>query len=516
MRRCCCSSSAAAPAGPFRCATSGPGWRPSSAPSPCCSPTSRSRRRAKLHGSWDVLGHPGRIRSARRELRAAALPESTRPAHVRSNRGTVTHNVLDDLLAGPRARRAGPGGWRPSPRIWRPLLVAVVLSAVAVVRSPGVLIGAGTAAGRRPAARPGSVDLLSGLPRQLARRRAGHGAPLPSYLPVLGVFAAPLLGSVDLLLRLCFALAVPLAFLSAYISAGSTWLGSWRPVVALAWALLPAGVAAAGGWPDLDPGCAAAGSAGRAAYVRALALARAGVSGLRPVVVASALIGLVAAFAPTAYLMAAVGCVVAWFVAGCPRWAVRAGLVPLLVAAGFVVLWAPRAIASPWLLLTDLGSDRSQPDHAGRAGPRALPRWSGRARMAGHPAAGRALFVPDSGMPGSGHHWSPQRLPASALAAIAWLPALAAALWSGEVAVRVWPGQPVLMVSAVLLLALTAVVIRPGRSSGLSGPAWSSPSLCSSSGGGSPRSRSRRHRRRVSRRWSRSPRPPTSGPVRSS
>ncbi len=34
---------------------------------------------------------------------------------------------------------------------------------------------------------------------------------------------------------------------------------------------------------------------------------------------------------------------------------------------------------------------------------------------------------------------------------------------------RVWPGQPVLMVSAVLLLALTAVVIRPGRSSGLSG-----------------------------------------------
>jgi GT2 family glycosyltransferase len=428
----------------------------------------RAQARAKIQGCWDVLGHPGRVLAVRRTLADAALPESTRPSHVRSNRGTVTHNMLDDLLAGQRARRTSAGGWRPARRLVRPAVAFLVLATLSLLRSSEVLFGAGTLRGGGLLPAPSSPDLLGAYLASWHDVGLGTGAPLPPYLGILAVAGLPAFGSVDLVLRLAFGLAVPFAFLSAYLSAGPTLLGPWRLVVSLTWALLPAGAAATGDGRISTLAVLLLGPPAARAFVRALTCARAGLPVRRDVVVASALMGLLAAFAPLAFLLSALGCLIAWPLARCPLWALRGGGTPLAAGAAFLALWAPRLLASPWLLLADLGRTDQSLAEPGAAVLGLSPGGPAGLWWPGVPL----LVVTLATAVWNVRSWGPLSAALGAcvaLAAIAWLPSLAARTWSAEVAGRVWSGQSLLLASALLLGALATLVNRPGRGSDFGG-----------------------------------------------
>lgn len=421
---------------------------------------------AELAGAWDVLGHPRRVRAGRRRLRAAASVASTRPAHVRAYRGAVVHGVLDDWLAGPRARRR-QSGWRPSPRVWRPALLTAILVAAAALREPGTLFGSGTLRGGGLLPAPGSGELLGGYLGSWHDVGLGTGAGLPPYLPILAVAGLPLLGSVDLGLRLAFGLAAPLAFLSAYLSMGPTRFGPWRTVLAVVWAFLPAGVAAAGDGRISTLALLLLAPPTARAATRALVAARAGRAGIRPTIVAGVLLGLTAAFAPTGYLVTAVAAIVAWLVAGCPRWALRTGGPALILGGFFAVLWVPRLVAAPWLLLTDLG--RTDPTLGAPSAPvwGLSPGGPGAVWWAGVPLLVVAVLA------ALGARTGRARLVVVAacltLALVAWLPAAARALWPPAAAERAWPGQLLMLASAALAVSVASLANRPGRRAELVG-----------------------------------------------
>ena len=426
--------------------------------------------RAKLAGSWDVLGHPGRIRAARRTLKAAGLPESIRPDQVRAYRGAVVHGAIDDWMAGARAGNSRIWGWRPTRHTWRVAGVAGVLALLSLIRAPGVLFGAGTLRGGGLLPAPDTGALISGYLSSWHDVGLGTGSALPPYLAVLAAAGVPFLGTVDLLLRLLFGLAVPLAFLSAYASLGSTRFGPWRWVIAVTWALLPAGVAAGGDGRISTLAVLLLGPLALRSLVNVLAEARAGAPAQRPVLVAGVLLGLTGCFAPTMLLLVAIGCTVAWLVAGRPRWALRRGSATFGIAALFLLPWLPRLVRAPWLLLTDLG--RTDP---GLTRPAAAmlglsPGGPGVLWWAGVPLA-VATVVAAVAYRAS---WRPALVVAVAclaLAGLAWLPQLAERVWSAQVAERVWLGQPLLLVTGALLLVLGWLSNRAGRGAERSGMA---------------------------------------------
>ena len=201
---------------------------------------------AEIAGAWRVLGHPGRIHRARRSLRQPPGRDLTRPEHVRASRGAALAHSLDGWAAGSR-RTSARTWWPPPSRIWHPLAIAGALALAAFVRDPGALLGAGTLRGGGLLPAPGAMDLLDGYLASWHPARFGSALPMPAYLPLLSAASVPFLGSVDLVLRLAFGLAVPLAFLSCYASLGQAWTGRHRVAMSLAYAVLPAGVAAMGG-----------------------------------------------------------------------------------------------------------------------------------------------------------------------------------------------------------------------------------------------------------------------------
>ena len=309
---------------------------------------------AEVAGAWGVLGHPRRLRRARHRLRRAPVTDVRRPPHVRARRGATLSHSLDSWSA------AGGGSparvwWPPPARVWHPLALAGALALAAFVRDPGHLLGSGTLRGGGLLPAPGGVDLVSSYLASWHDARFGAGVPLPVYLPLLAGASVLTLGSTDMLLRVLFGLAVPLAFLSCYLSIRPIVTARQRIPMALAYALLPAGAAAvAGGRISTVAVLLLAPPTARLVVV-AFRRARTGVGGIRPALAAGTMLGVLVAFAPSVYVVALLAAVLVWLGLRCARWPLRTGLTILGVAGVFLVLWAARLLAAPWLALSEVG-----------------------------------------------------------------------------------------------------------------------------------------------------------------
>jgi GT2 family glycosyltransferase len=417
---------------------------------------------AEVAGAWDALGHPVRIRSGRRALRRAPVRGDTRPAHVRATRGAVLGHSWDAWTAATRDPDRPRTGWRLPRSTWQPLAVAAVLAAAALVREPGQVFGSGTLRGGGLLPAPGGWDLLTGYLASWQDTRFGAPTVLPAYLPLLAAASAPLLGSVDLLLRVLVGLAVPLAFLSAYASIGPILVGRHRTALALAWSLLPAGVAAMSGGRLSTVALLLLGPPTARLIVRALQHARANGPGIRPAVAAGVLLGTLAAFAPLAYLLVALAGLVAWLTLRPAAGVVRAGVLIAAVSGLFLALWAPRALLAPWLLLSDLGrTDPTLSDPGpwvwglAAGGPTSVA-W------AGVPLLLVALLAVVVLTP-TARMLTALLVALALLAVVAWQGAVVGALWSGQEAAALWPGQPLVLASGLLALLLARVASRRGR-----------------------------------------------------
>jgi GT2 family glycosyltransferase len=432
---------------------------------------------AELRGALDVLAHPGRVRAGRRALRRPPVSDTSRPAHVRAPRGAALNHSLEQWLAG-----VGPGsgvdrGRLGLPRrVWQPLLVAAALAAAALVRDPGQLIGAGTLRGGGLLPATGAVDLLGDYLTSWQDVRFGVPTAQPAYLPILAAASVPLLGSVDLLLRLLFGMAVPLAFLSAYASIGTQPVGRSRPMLvghqrialALAWAMLPAGVAAMSGGRISTLALLLLGPPTARLLAAALLQARRVGTGIHPAISAGTMLGIVSAFAPLTYVLVVAAALVGWLALGMPRWAVRTGLVTLAVAGGFLVLWLPQALTAPWLLLSDLGrNDVSLGDPApwpvglSPGGPSSTA-WAGLPLLA-------AAVVAVVARTRTARMLAALTAALLLVAAVGWIPLLVSAVWPAVDPAGLWHGQLLLIAGGLLVVLLARAATarvrgaRPGR-----------------------------------------------------
>jgi GT2 family glycosyltransferase len=421
---------------------------------------------AAFGGAWDVLAHPRRLHRARASVRRPPVTDLPRPPALRAPRGAVLGRALDGwTAAAPDRARSAPR--RLPRRFWPPLALVAGLALLSLVRDPGTLLGAGTVRGGGVLPAPSALDLLGGYLDSWQEARFGVPTGQPAYLPLLAAASVPLLGSVDLLLRLMLGLTVPLAFLSAYASAGPGLVGRHRTSLALAWSLLPAGVAAAG--------------AGRISTVALLLLApptarlvadclrraRDGQRSIRPAIAAGTVLGATSAFAPYAGLLVLLAGPVAWLLAGRPRWAIRAGVVLAGCTVVFVGLWGPRVLRAPWLLLSDLGRNdptlvSPQPWVAALSpGGPAAPGWEGLALVV--LAVGLVVVLAPRG-----RHLVGLVIALALAALVAWTPAAVAQLWPQAPPGALWPGQPLLLAGGILLVVaahLVAVGQAPGRPS---------------------------------------------------
>ena len=186
------------------------------------------------------------------------------------------------------------------------------MALAAFLREPGQIFGTGTLRGGGLLPAPGAVDLLTGYLHGWHPVRFGTPVPMPAHLPLLAAASLPTLGSVDMLLRLAFGLAVPLAFLSCYASLGPGVVGRNRIPMALCWAVLPAGVAAMGGGRISTLAVLLLGPPTARLVVRAMRPPGAGAGGIRPAIAAGTMLGVVVAFAPAVYVAAVLGALVGW------------------------------------------------------------------------------------------------------------------------------------------------------------------------------------------------------------
>ena len=411
---------------------------------------------AELAGAWDALAHPRRLRHARRAVRCPPVVDLPRPEHARARRGAVLGHSLDAWAAASRRRTR-----RPAPRIPQaallPLGIAAGLAAAAIVRDPGALFGSGTLRGGGLLPAPTAGQLVAAYLDSWQEVRFGVPSGQPAYLPILAAASLPLLGSVDLLLRLVFVLAVPLAFLSAYTSLGAA--ARQRTSLALAWALLPAGVAAAGAGRISTVGLLLLAPPTARWVHEALVRARADDPALRPAIAAGTLLGLTSAFAPYAGLLVLAAGLIAWLATRRPRWPVRSGVVMAACTLAFVALWAVRVARAPWLLLSDLGrNDPSlvapQPWLPGLSpgGPTALS-WTG----VGLVVLAVALVVV---VAPRGRALAGLVAALALLLLVAWTPSLVALVWPDLPAGSIWPGQPLLLAGGLLAMTVAHVVGR--------------------------------------------------------
>jgi GT2 family glycosyltransferase len=422
---------------------------------------------AELAGAWDVLVHPRRLHRARATVRRPPVHDLTRPAQVRAPRGAVLGHALDAWAAA-APRRARTRQLHIPRRVWVPLALAAGLAVLSLARDAGIVIGSGTVRGGGLLPAPSATGVIGSYLDSWQEARFGVPSGQPAYLPLLALASLPLLGSVDLLLRLVLGLAVPLAFLSAYVSIGPRFVGRNRISLALAWALLPAGVAAAGAGRISTVGLLLLAPPTARLLADALLRARDGDRALRPAIAAGTLLGATSAFAPYAGLLVLVIGLLAWAVARFPRWPVRTGVVVIACTAVFVGLWGVRVLRAPWLLLSDLG--RNDPSLAtpgpwlaglSPGGPTA-PGWVGVALVVLVVALVVALAP-------RGGHLAGLMIALALAALVAWTPAVTSVLWPDAPQGSVWPGQPLLLAGGVL--AVVAAHLAAGRDEpGRAGP----------------------------------------------
>lgn len=432
---------------------------------------------AELRGAWDVLGHPGRVRRGRRRARRPPVVDLTRPPDLRAHRGLVTSRAFENWRS-TMLRAWRPSGGRRVAVASRVVVLVAVLALAALARDPGPLLGSGQIRGGGLLPAPGAMSLLADYLNSWHDVRFGSPDAQPAYLAVLAGLSAPVLGSVDLVLRLAFTLAVPLAFVSAYASLRDGPDEPYRTSLALGYACLPAGVAAAGAGRISTLALLLLGPVTARWAWTAMRCARDPGVGIRPAIAAGCLLGITASFAPLAWVLAAVVGALGWAWLRFARWPVRSGLVVLGVAGVFVGPWAARAAGHPWLLLTDLGrndANLTSPDPfvwgLSPGGPGAVA-WAGAPLLAA--ALAGVLIVPS-------------RRALGALAAalglmlgVAWTTPVVRAWWPDVDPRSLWPGQLLLLAGALLLgLAgsLAAVLVgrlasQPGRAHRAVTAAW--------------------------------------------
>ncbi len=415
---------------------------------------------AEIAGAWQVLGHPRRLRRTRRRLRRPPVTSLQRPAQARTLRRAALSHSLD--RADSSERRSVRRAWLPLPAfIWQPLLIAGALALAALVREPSQFLGSGTLRGGGLLPAPGAMDLVRDYLSSWHEARFGTGVPLPAYLPLLSVASVPLLGSVDLGLRLVFGLAVPLAFLSCYASLGAHQVRPrQRSLTSLAYSLLPAGAAAMGAGRVSTTAVLLLGPPAARLIVKAVAGARAGARGVRPAIAAGTMLGVVVAFAPSVYLIAVVASLAGWLAVRA-RWPVRTGVIVLVIAGLFLVLWAPRVVRSPWLALAEVGVNDPS---LGIPGPTLwglAPGGPTSIAWAGAPILGVGLLAVL--VTGFSARAVSLLLGALGLAvAAAWWQPLARAAWPELGTGMLWPGVPLLLAGALIVLLASAGADRTG------------------------------------------------------
>jgi GT2 family glycosyltransferase len=426
---------------------------------------------AETSGAWRVLGSPARIHRVRRSVRRPPVGDLRRPAHVRASRGAALSHSLDSWAAGRRGP-SSPTWWPPPARVWHPLAIAGALALAVLVREPGQLLGAGTLRGGGLLPAPGATDLLTGYLASWHPARFGTALPMPAYLPLLSAASIPFLGSVDVLLRVAFGLAVPLAFLSCYASLGpASSVGRHRIPMALAYSVLPAGVAAMGGGRVSTLAVLLLGPPTARLLTRALSRARNGSPGIRPALAAGTMLGVLVAFAPSAYVLVALAALVGWIGTRLARWPVRTGLVILGVSGLFLALWVPRVVGAPWLALSELGvNDPSlgtpAPNVWGLApgGPTSVP-WAGLPLVVvAILAVGVARF--------SSRSLVLLATAAGLLAGAAWVDPVARSVWPELGVGMLWPGVLLLVAGALLALLVARVAAETGRVGTVLSVAW--------------------------------------------
>lgn len=429
----------------------------------------------EVRGLVDVLGHPRRWRDARARWRVSGR-FLTRPPELRAPRWAVARHAWDSWNAASpaAARRARPTSVAAPGWPWLFPAVVVVLTVAALIANSQLLLGPGSIQGGGLLPAPGSGELLASYWRDWHGVGFGSSRAAPAYLPLLGLCAIPLFGSVDLLLRLLLGLYVPLAFVSAYLGLGGRWPAAQRLALATAYAWLPAGLAASAsgrlstvalgllGPPTVRVLWAALGAAG--------SVRRASWAGL--------LAGVTVSFAPAAWLLLA-GAAAAQLIrnrrAGTDlgrRWAVGLSCAALVNA-----LWLPELFAHPSLALFEVGVN--SPGLLGSAGrgwvlglsPGGLgapPWWAGipllllalgAAGQAGTAPALRSLWVAIGG------------LAAAAVTSLPKLPMPWATAANGQ---HPWSGQWLLLAGAALILTIGLLASTTGAGGVRlwSGPRW--------------------------------------------
>jgi GT2 family glycosyltransferase len=415
---------------------------------------------AEVAGAWGVLGHPGRLHRARRRLRRAPVTDLRRPPHVRARRGVTFTHSLDSWSA------AGGGSparvwWPPPARIWHPMAVAGTLVLAAFVREPGQFLGSGTLRGGGLLPAPGAVDLVSAYLASWHDAGFGTGVPLPAYLPLLAGASVVTLGSTDALLRILFGLAVPLAFLSCYLSIRPIVSARQRIPMALAYALLPAGAAAtAGGRVSTLAVLLLAPPTARLVVV-AFTRTRGGVRGIRPALAAGTMLGIVVAFAPSVYVVAVIVALLVWIGLRFARWPLRTGLTILGTAGLFLVLWSPRLLSAPWLALSEagvndptLGNPQAWVWGLDPGGPNSVT-WAGVPLVV---IAGLAVLVARLSAPAVALLAGAAAL----LAAGAWLQPLGVRAWPDLAVGMLWPGVPLVLAGGLLVVLVATGASRSG------------------------------------------------------
>ncbi len=406
---------------------------------------------AEVAGAWQVLGRPRSIRAARRRLRRPPVTDLRRPPHVRARRGVALGHGLDLWSA---SRLTAARRWWPMPAaLWRPLLIAAALVVASVIRSPGQFLGSGTLRGGGLLPAPGAIALLGEYLSSWHGTRFGTPLPLPAHLPLLAAASTPLLGSVDVLLRLAFGLAVPLAFLSCYASLGPRIAPRTRLLAALGYSALPAGVAAAGAGRISTLAVALLAPPTARLVARALGIGGHRPYGIRPTLAAGTMLGVLVAFAPLVLPLALVSALLAWVLLGFPRRPVRPALLVLGIAALFLVLWTPRLLVAPWLLFSEFGV--ADPALA-EPGPQVWGLSPGGPTSIGW--AGIPLLVVGIGAVLAARlrirYLALLAAVAALLAAAAWLVPLAQRPWPDLAAGSLWPGVLLLFAGALLILLL--------------------------------------------------------------
>ncbi len=411
---------------------------------------------AELAGAWDVLGHPRRLAEGRRRVRRPPVADLVRPPQCRAYRGTATKRLLEHWAAVSRVRWRPPSRWRVPVTIWRPLALAAGLAVAAVLRRPDQLLGTGDLQGGGLLPAAGALGLLDSYLSSWQDTWFGSDAIPPAYLALLAATSVLTLGSVDAVLRVVFTLAVPLAYLSAHASIGPRLDPARRTALALAWACLPAGVAAAGAGRVSTLGLLLLGPPAARALLDWWSVADQRRPAARRTVLAGTLLGVLASFAPLTLVVVVVAGGVAWLLRGSPRAArARSGLGVIAVAGVFVAPWSTGLYQAPWLLLSDLG--RNAPDLV-EPGPFVLGLSPGGPGSLVWPGA---LLVSLAVVLVLVRATRPAVLAAftgalALLVVAAWAGPAAETLWPSMDLAAVWPGQSLLIAGGLLACVVAA------------------------------------------------------------